>query len=119
MKTKATRRIEPLRVVLIATILFVALGYCSAAVSLRNCDAAVAGWLLKNPQVGSTQHSGQAEPARLFLPFVASVAFEKKCVLALVVNDERQLERGTRYYLTLFGAVMPLWTASDRTTVVS
>jgi hypothetical protein len=114
MKFKMTRRM-----VMIATVMFVVLGYCSAAVSLRRCDAAVAGWLPKDAPLGATQNSYHAEPSRLFLPFVTNVSFEKECLLAPAANDKRQLERGTRYYLTIFGAVMPLWTASDTTTVVS
>ena len=103
MKLKVTRRM-----ILIATVMFVALGYCSAAVSLERCDATVAGWLPKDAPPGATQNSYHAEPSRLLLPFVATVSFEKKCLLAPAANEVRQLERGTRYYLTIFGAVMPV-----------
>lgn len=112
MKLRVSRRS-----VLIATLMFVALGYCSAAVSLRRCDAVVADWLPKNAPPGSAQNSYYAEPSSLFLPFVTTVSFEKKCLLAPAAQQRRQLERGTQYYLTMFGAVMPLWTASDTMTV--
>ena len=67
----------------------------------------------------SEQLHKQCETTRRFLPFITTVYFEKVCLLAPAANDEWQFERGTRYYLTVFGAVMPLWTTSDITTVVS
>ena len=114
MSPKSTRRI-----VLIALLLFTPLGYCSAAVSLSRCDAHVSGWLPQDAAPGSTRHSNHAEPASMFLPFLATVSFQKRCLLAPPVNQVRQLERGTRYYLTIFGVVIPFWTASNTTTIVS
>lgn len=113
MRIRQTRR-----VVLIAVVMFVALGYYSATVSLRRCDAAIAGWLPKDAPPGATQNAYHTEPSCLFLPFVATASFEKTCLLAPAANEQWQLERGARYYLTVFGAVVPLWTASDTTTVV-
>ena len=113
MKRKLTRREW-----FIATVILVALGYFSASVSLQSCDTAVRTWLPKNAPVGAKPTGHYSEPATLFLPFVAKVSFDKNFYLAPLASNVSQYERGTRYYVTLFGLVFPVWTSSDTNTVV-
>ena len=113
---KATRR---RMCVLLAVVFFIAVGYCSAATSLSQCDADIAQWLPQKQPAGSIPTNFWSEPANLCTPFLVTTAYEKHCRLAPLGNGENQTEKGTRYYLTLFGYVLPLWTTSEVIVVVA
>jgi hypothetical protein len=110
MKLKVSRRL------VLVTIFMIALGYCSAAVSILHCDAAMDDRLPRDTPLDATRHSSYADPSRLFLPFVNTASFEQNCRLA---TGEWQLETGTSYYLSIFGVVVPLWTASETVTHIN
>jgi hypothetical protein len=111
MKRKLTQREW-----MIGAAILVAIGYSSAAVSLQSCDTAARVWLPKNVPTGAQSIKRYAEPAELFLPFSATVSFEKEFHPSLLATNVVHIERGTRYYLAFFGLVFPLWTSSDTDT---
>jgi len=98
---KKRRRI----LIFLAIAFFLAIGYCSAALSLRSCDAEIASWLPLDTPVGATPTKQFADPASLSLPFVVAASYEKHFNL----GPQSYLDEwGTRYYFVIFGKVVPL-----------
>jgi hypothetical protein len=107
MKHKATRRWWCIGV-LLGFVVVPTVGYNSASLSLDACDSAVKSWLPKGAPTSAQQAKLRAEPATLCLPFVAKVSFSKEFYFDPYTV---QVERGTRYYFTMYGLVIPFWTS--------
>ena len=65
-------------------------------------------WLPKGAPAGVQQSRLRTQPATLALPFVATVSYSKEFPLDPYTL---QFEQGRRYYLALYGLVLPFWTS--------
>ena len=101
LPVKLTRRrvVRPIA----ACVMITVAGYSASTTSLSECHADTVQWLPNHAPTGSTATGLHAEPASLFLPFVARVSYEKHF---LVAPQEYQDEWGKRYYATFFGTVV-------------
>ncbi len=106
MKNKAKRRRWCIAILVVVCV--VVLGYNSASLSLDACDSAVNRWLPESAPAGTQQSQLRAGRAVLFGPFVTKATFSKSFQLDPYTYE---IERGTRYYFTLYSLVIPLWTS--------
>ena len=90
---------------ILAPAFFVAVGYCSAALSLGQCDVEMLRWLPQDTPAGATPMSQSADRASLLFPFLVTASYKRDFLLA---PQHYQIETGTRYYLVFFGKVMPI-----------
>jgi hypothetical protein len=111
LRTMNTRR--KMCLVMLALAGTIVVGYSSAAVSLNRCDAHIRPWLANGFPEGDfvTQH--YSEPSTLFIPFVVKTRFVRKWHSPDSDYGPWYKEEGTRYYFTLFGLAVPIWSSSE------
>jgi hypothetical protein len=92
----------------LVAVCVVVLGYNSASLSLDATNAAVSRWLPEDAPAGAQQSQLRVGRSVLFAPFVTRATYSKSHQLDPYTY---QTEKGIRYYFTLYGLVIPLWTS--------